>query len=183
VAGLLDCVPSLDIFVAEVDAGLTFARRIGGEQTSQCFESYRWLAGQLRGERTAGAEEVPVERYAGNPQALFFAHITRAVDAAVADDLDKLERHTADAMPLIASVMGHYVGAVAHVLRGLALARRARETDGDERSALLSELDTVTRWLAARAADAPANFLHLLRLVEAERGLGGRRLQGGDPRL
>ena len=27
----------------------------------------------------------------------------------------------------------------------------------------------MTRWLAARAADAPGNFLHLLRLVEAER--------------
>ena len=34
---------------------------------------------------------------------------------------------------------------------------------------LLSELDEVTRWLAARAADAPENFLHLLRLLEAER--------------
>ncbi|MCU1665039.1 MAG: serine/threonine protein kinase, partial [Pseudonocardia sp.] len=29
--------------------------------------------------------------------------------------------------------------------------------------------DEVTRWLAARAADAPDNFLHLLRLLEAER--------------
>jgi hypothetical protein len=27
----------------------------------------------------------------------------------------------------------------------------------------------VTGWLAARAADAPDNFLHLLRLLEAER--------------
>ena len=27
----------------------------------------------------------------------------------------------------------------------------------------------MTRWLADRAADAPGNFLHLLRLVEAER--------------
>ena len=27
----------------------------------------------------------------------------------------------------------------------------------------------MTRWLAARAADAPENFLHLLRLLEAER--------------
>ena len=169
VAGLLDCVPSLDIFVTEVDAGLAFGRRIGGEQTTQCFESYRWLAGQLRGERPAGADEVPIEKYAGNPQTLFFAHITRAVHAAVTDDVDRLERHTAEAMPLLATVLGHYVGAIAHVLRALAVARRARETDGDERSALLSELDQATRWLAARAADAPANFLHLLRLVEAER--------------
>jgi signal transduction histidine kinase len=72
-------------------------------------------------------------------------------------------------MPLLATVIGHYVGAVAHVLHALAVAGQARETDGEERDALLSELDEVTRWLAARAADAPTNFLHLLRLVEAER--------------
>ena len=46
---------------------------------------------------------------------------------------------------------------------------RPRAGDGDERGRLLSELDEVTRWLAARAADAPENFLHLLRLLEAER--------------
>jgi signal transduction histidine kinase len=33
----------------------------------------------------------------------------------------------------------------------------------------LSELDEATGWLAARAADAPDNFLHLSRLLEAER--------------
>jgi hypothetical protein len=34
---------------------------------------------------------------------------------------------------------------------------------------LLAEMDQLTGWLAARAGDAPANFLHLLRLLEAER--------------
>ena len=34
---------------------------------------------------------------------------------------------------------------------------------------MLSELDDVIRWLRARAADAPENFGHLLRLLEAER--------------
>jgi hypothetical protein len=58
---------------------------------------------------------------------------------------------------------------VACVLRGLALAGQARGADDDERRDLLAELDEVTRWLAGRAADAPGNFLHLLRLLEAER--------------
>ncbi|HXO53678.1 MAG TPA: GAF domain-containing protein, partial [Mycobacterium sp.] len=170
VAGLLDCAPSLDTFVAEVDAGLAFARRIGAESTIECFESYRWLAGVLSGEnRAAATATVAVERYAGNPQTLFFAHITRAVGAAISADPVGLARHTAAAMPLLATVIGHYVGAVAHVLHALAVAGQARETDGEERDTLLSELDEVTRWLAARAADSPTNFLHLLRLVEAER--------------
>ena len=54
-------------------------------------------------------------------------------------------------------------------MHGLALAGQARITDGDERGGLLSELDEVMRWLAERAADAPDNFSHLLRLAEAER--------------
>jgi hypothetical protein len=46
---------------------------------------------------------------------------------------------------------------------------RDADADADADGGLLAELDELTRWLAARAADAPGNFLHLLRLVEAER--------------
>jgi hypothetical protein len=102
--------------------------------------------------------------------ALFFAHLTRAIAAAIFGDPDDLARHTAAAMPLLSAALGLYPTAWAYLLRGLALAGQARATDGDGRGALLSELDEVTRWLAARAADAPDNFLHLLRLLEAERG-------------
>ena len=79
-------------------------------------------------------------------------------------------------MPLLPAAVGLYPTAVARLLRGLALAEQARAADGDERDGLLSELDEVTRWLAARAADAPENFLHLLRLARGRAGLGGRRL-------
>jgi signal transduction histidine kinase len=72
-------------------------------------------------------------------------------------------------MPLLPAALGFYPTAVAHLLRGLSLAGQARATDGAEREGLLSEMDDVIRWLAARAADAPDNFLHLLRLLEAER--------------
>jgi predicted ATPase/signal transduction histidine kinase len=168
VAGLLDCAPSLDSFVAEVEAGLTFARRTGSEQTSQWLDTYRWLAGVMSGERAAG-DAVPIDTYAGNPLGLLFAHVTRAIAAAIFGDPAGLARHTAAAMPLLPAVSGHYVTAVVHLLRGLALARQAGVADGDERGRLLSELDDATGWLAARAADAPTNFLHLLRLLEAER--------------
>ena len=72
-------------------------------------------------------------------------------------------------MPLVPLFPGLYVTGIARLLRGLALAGQARDADADTRGGLLSELDELTRWLAARAADAPGNFLHLLRLVEAER--------------
>jgi signal transduction histidine kinase len=70
---------------------------------------------------------------------------------------------------LLPAALGLYPTVAAHVLRGLALAGQARAADAAERDELLSELDEVTQWLAARATDAPDNLAHLLRLVEAER--------------
>jgi len=170
VAFLLDCAPSLDSCVAEAEAGLTFARRTGNEENGQSLAPYRWLAGALRGESAAAAgATVPIDRYADNPQALAHTHINQAIAAAILDDTAGLARHTEAAMPLLQALAGNYATAVAHLLRGLALAAQARAADGNERGDLLAALDDVTRWVAARAADAPANFLHLLRLVEAER--------------
>jgi signal transduction histidine kinase len=167
---MLDCEPSLDAYVAEVEAGLAFARRTGSEQTIQWLESCQWLAGVLRGEIIATAgEAVSVDRYAGNPVAILHAHLSHAIAAAIFGDPAGLARHTEAAMPLLPANVGNYSTAVARLLRGLALAEQARAADGEERGGLLSELDEATRWLAAHAADAPDNFLHLLRLLEAER--------------
>ena len=105
VEGLLDCAPSLDDFVAEVEAGLAFVRRAGSEGTGQWLDSYRWLADVLRGDGSAAAgEPVPIDRFADNPAALFHALATRAIAAAIFDDPDGVSRHTASAKPLLASL-------------------------------------------------------------------------------
>jgi signal transduction histidine kinase len=170
VTGLLDCAPSLDDWVAEVDAALAFVRRTGSEQTGQLIDGYRWLARVLRGQGPAAADgPVPIDRYVGNPLGLFHAHLTRALAAAVFGDQAGLARHTAAAMPLLPAALGLYPSALARLLRGLALAGQVRADGGDDGDGLLSELDEVTQWLGERAADAPDNFLHLLRLLEAER--------------
>ena len=170
VPGMLDCAPSLDRYLTEAEAAVAFVRRTGNEQSDQVLDTYRWLAGVLRGDSTAAASEaVSADTYAGNPLAQFFAHLSHANAAAIFGDLAGLERHTAAAMPLVPVLPGLYSTAVARLLRGLALAGQARGADADQRGGLLAELDEVTRWLAARAADAPDNFLHLLLLVEAER--------------
>ena len=167
---MLDCEPLLDTYAAEVEAGLAFARRTGSEQTIQWLDSCQWLAGVLRGDIVAAAgDALPIDRYAGNPVALLHAHVSQAIVAAIFGDPAGLARHTAAAMPLIPANVGNYSTAVARLLRGLALAGQARATDGDEGEDLLSELDEVIRWHAAHAADAPDNFRHLLRLLEAER--------------
>ncbi|WP_433506732.1 AAA family ATPase [Pseudonocardia halophobica] len=166
---LLDCAPSLDVLVAELEAGLAFVRRTGNEQTGQWLDSYQWLTGVLRGGSVCTtAEAVPTDSYVDNPMALFHAHLSRALVAAVFGDPDGLAQHTAAAMPLLSTLPGLYPTAVARLLRGLALAEQARAGHDDEHSRL-SELDELTQWLAARAADAPDNFRHLQRLLEAER--------------
>ncbi|WP_142096051.1 AAA family ATPase [Pseudonocardia cypriaca] len=166
VPNLLDCAPSVDAFVAEVEVGLAFVRRTGSEEIGPWLGSYAWLARVLRGET---ADPVPVEGFADNPVALLVAHLTRAIAAAVLGEPAWLGEHAAAAMPLLPAALGLYPTAVAHLLRGLGLAAQVRAAGEDERTSLLSELDDVTQWLGARAADAPDNFLHMLRLVEAER--------------
>jgi signal transduction histidine kinase len=167
---LVDCAPSLESFVAEVESGLTFLRRTGDELTGQWLDSHQWLARVLRGETSAAASEAfSIDRYADNPLPLLYAHLSHGIAAAIFGDPVGLTQHSAAAMALLPAAAGSYATAVARVLRGLALGGQARATDGDERVELLTELDEMTRWLAARAADAPDNFLHQLRLVEAER--------------
>ena len=168
VTGLMDCASSLDACVAEVGAGLDFARRTGSEQTGQLIEGYRWLTGVLRGEGPAAAGEV-AERNVGTQVALFHAHLTRAQAAAILGDPAGLARHTREAMPLLPAALGLYTSALARLLRGLALAEQARTGPDGDRAGLVGELDDIAQWLADRAANSPANFRHLLRLLEAER--------------
>jgi hypothetical protein len=169
--GLLESAPSLDAASAEVKAGIAFARRTGGEQTAQWLDGYRWLTDALRGERSGEPDEVsPDDKYADNPLALFYAHVNRAVAAAIFGDPGSLGQHSSRAIALLPAVSGHYVTAWARLVRGLAVAGQAREAENrEERARLLSELDDMTRWLVARAADAPDNFRHMVLLLEAER--------------
>jgi predicted ATPase/signal transduction histidine kinase len=168
--GVLDCLPTLNVYVAEVHDGLAFARRVGIEQMDRWLGACWWLTGALRGENSAASgEAVPIDRYGDDPTARFSAHFARAIAAAIFDDAAILKRRTDAAMQALLLLPGNYVTAVARLLRGLALAAEARAAPADERPGLLAELDDLIRWLAARAADAPDNFGHLLRLLEAER--------------
>jgi GAF domain-containing protein len=165
----LDSAPSLGVCAAETEAALAFARRTGNEEASGWLDCCRWLTGVMRGEGSAAAEAPPLGRYESNPLALFHWHVTAAIMAAILGDPAGLARHTEAAMRLLPAAVGLYTTAVARLMRCLALAGQARAADGDERGRLLAELDDVAQWLAARAANAPDNFLHLVRLVEAER--------------
>ncbi|MCP2322249.1 diguanylate cyclase (GGDEF)-like protein [Hamadaea flava] len=168
---LLDCTPSLDGYATTVESALAFAKRTGNEQVRELLEIYRWLVGLLRGDDGASASDdvASPRRYPNNQSAVVHAHVNRALAASLFGDQTALAEHTTAVMPLLPAIVGTYPTAVAHVLRALALAGRIRATPGDEHIALLAELDEVIDWLAARATDAPFNFMQLLRLAEAER--------------
>jgi signal transduction histidine kinase len=167
---LVDCAPSLETFVAEVDAGLAFLRRTGNEQTVEWLDSYRWLAEVLRGDGRAGARDpFATFQYADNPLPLLYAHLCHAIAAIVFSDQVGLAQHSAAAMPLLPAAVGFFSTSTVRLLHGLALAEQARGADGAERAALLVELDAMASWLTARSTEAPDNFLHLLRLLDAER--------------
>ncbi|MDA0158712.1 AAA family ATPase [Solirubrobacter ginsenosidimutans] len=162
-----DCAPSLASLVAEIESGFAFLRRTGNEQTGRWLDSYQWLAGVLGGE--VAGEAVPLDRYADDPTALIYAHLCRAIAAAIFGDAAGLAQHSAAAIELLPAVHGFYVVAQVRLLRGLAVADEARGADAEARDDLIAELDELARWLGGRAAHAPDNFLHLLRLIEAER--------------
>ena len=53
---------------------------------------------------------------------------------------------------------------------------------GNRRGGLVTELEEEIDWLSERAVDAPENFSHLVRLLEAERAWAVRRLVDRRPR-
>ena len=114
------------------------ARRTANEQVAQSFESYRWLASVLMGETQGADRAVPVDRYTGNPLALFDAHVTRAIADAVLGHPLELNHHSAAAMRLRSAATALCPTAWAHLLHGLALAEQARAARVDERDDVLA---------------------------------------------
>ena len=82
-----------------------------------------------------------IDRYADDSAVPFYGDLSRATAAAIFDDEAALKRHTAAAMEALPFATGSYVTAVAHLLRGLALAADARNAAADERPGLLLELE------------------------------------------
>ena len=118
VVGLLDCAPTMDACLAQVDAGLSFVRRTGSEQPNQWLHCYHWLADVLRREGAAD-QAPPADAYQSNPLTLIHVHLTRAIAAAISGDQAALARYSAAALPLLPVVVGFSNSAMAHPLRGL----------------------------------------------------------------
>jgi diguanylate cyclase (GGDEF)-like protein len=174
---LLDTAPTLEASAMEVDASLAFAARSGNDDVGLRALPRRQLLRALRGETLAAGSFDDADFDEGAHAAAVAApsiassayHLFRALCAALFDDGPGLLRHATAAMPLLARSPGYYITAIGRVLHALALARHAADCVGDEQAAALEGFDIQRQWLAARAADAPHNFGHLLTLLDAER--------------
>ena len=173
----LDCQPTLKLAGPEVDAGLDFAREQGNLDFLQRYQPRKQLQLALAGlTSAAGAlsdEHFDEAAYTAKidptgPTAATY-HMVASIRAALFNDMPALAAHSAKAVPLSARTPGYYLAAIARVLRGLSLSEQLRSAAEADRAALLDELDKTHSWLSARAADAPANFAHLLLWLQAER--------------
>jgi len=176
-AAALDCAPTLESYAAEINAALAFAERTGNDYATATFLSHRQLLRALRGETNAPGsftdgsfdEEAHRAAVSANTLAGGYYHVNRALAAALFDDNDELAVHAAAAMSLVVYIGHMYGAALAHLLQALALAQRAHTAAAEQLPALLAEFDDHRDWLARRAADAPGNFRHLLKWLDAER--------------
>jgi diguanylate cyclase (GGDEF)-like protein len=175
---LLDCAPTLEALLDEVETALALAARSSNDHAAIGELPYRQLVRTLRGETDVPggftdpsfSEAAYTAALPGNPSTEAMYHAPRALAAAIFGNSADLAAHAAAAMRQVPRIPALYSTVLAHLMQTLALAERIRvAAPAGERIAPLAELDVCRSWLAARADDAPGNFLHLLRLVDAER--------------
>ncbi|MDT4995394.1 MAG: hypothetical protein QOH97_5286 [Actinoplanes sp.] len=187
---LLDIGPTLTVLLAEVESGLAFCRRTGHQLMAEFLLPLRQLVRALRGQTDApdslndvpdspsdvdSPTDVPFNETThlagltanGLAQGIF--QISRAIAAAVNGNTPQLIESADAAKRLMPMFPGLYVTAIAYLVRGLAVAQQVSAAAPGERAGPLAELDACRAWLAARAADAPANFAHLSLFLDAER--------------
>nr|BFE72109.1 hypothetical protein GCM10020092_054100 [Actinoplanes digitatis] len=171
---LVDTGPTLDHLDAEANAALTFAARTGNDNAAAIQILYRQFVRALRGETgTPGGfsdDTFDEHRHLEVNKRVALHYFTyRALSAVIFDDVEVLVRHTEQAVRLAPMLQACYPYALTQLLQALALARRLRDAEPEQRPALLAALDDCRDFLAERAVDAPENFRHLERLVAAER--------------
>ncbi|MBI5259939.1 MAG: AAA family ATPase, partial [Burkholderiales bacterium] len=184
----LDCAPTLEATASMADNAIAFGQRVGNTQAVATLLPYRQLARALRGETEAPGrlqdsgfdEAAHLAGPARGPIPAACYHVHAALACAIFDTgLPALAHHTGCAMATGAR-HANYRAALAHALRGLALARQLPADDAPQRAARLAELDACQHWLAQRAADAPMNFAHLATWIAAERAWGLGEVAAAD---
>lgn len=176
-ATLMDTSGGIGEVEEEVQTALAFARKTGNRHSEQAFLSYRQLIRGLQGKTAQPGgfdddefnEREHFDGIQGNPMALCFFHVYRALGACLFDDSKALIFHARAANRLVPHITAFYPSALCNLLYSLALTLQLKELQGPARGEVLAMLAENQDWLRLRAAEAPMNFGHLYDFVEAER--------------
>ncbi|MGC3979936.1 MAG: AAA family ATPase [Steroidobacteraceae bacterium] len=180
---MLDCAPNIDACAAEIESGLAQCAKSGNDLATLPYLAHRQLLRALRDETVAPGsfddaafdERIYLEELGQDRFATVLFHLARGLAAAVFGDAGALVHHAAAAIPLLPRLQGMYRITLGYLLQALALAERvkniksANHAGAELRASLLAELDVCRDWMAARAVDCSANFLHLQQWLDAER--------------
>ncbi|WP_161798987.1 AAA family ATPase [Caenimonas sp. SL110] len=174
---LLDTAPTIDIHDAEIERGLALCRRTGNIHAAAlhtCEQRFlRALRGQTHAPESFDDEHFTEEAFMASVGHLPFVDFDffRALQAVLWGDGVALERYARLLMSRArGAAAGFFRVSHVHVFVALADAWQLQKAGGDpgDRARLVAQLQASCQWLAGRAADQPCNFLHLLRLVQAE---------------
>lgn len=167
-AALLETAPCLAELAEENRLALAFARRTGNRHAEPAYAAFQQLIADLSGSPlTARAADRELELAQTNPMAACDSHVLRALAACLLGDGETLERQARMASALEPFITGFYPVVWIRVLEAFALLARRSRGDADPGGA--ERWEALQAWLAARAADSPHNFDHLVDLLAAER--------------
>lgn len=174
---LLDIAPNIDIHDAEIEAGLALCHRTGNIHAAAMHTCEQRFVQAMRG-RTNAPDSFDDEQFSEQAFMASVGHLPyvqfdffRGLQALIWGDPTALALHAPGLMSRFKGVAAGYFR-VSHVYLFVALANawqiQKHGHSAENAPSLLAELESCRQWLAARAADQPYNFLHLLLLVDAE---------------
>jgi signal transduction histidine kinase len=174
---LVEIAPTADATLDELEAGIALCRRTGNLHAATLHASLRQTLRALRGltEPFGSFEDAQFREddfLASMGQLPFVENAyseCRAMHALIMGEADVLARSADRGMLQLKGLAGYYMTVYAHFFVAIARAWELQQgISGNDRAAKLAQLDACREWMAARAADQPYNFLHLLRYIEAE---------------
>ena len=168
VFNLIDTAQSLDVLESENEAALALAIRLSNHLSRGTFLVVRQFIEAMRGESDSQARAGLNEAVAGNSNGLGQLHFLGALQDAILGDHHGLSENCVALRPLLRYLAGTYPGTIADLLLGLDAARRYESVPG-HRDEALQQLEDCRARLSRAASRAPANYRHLVALLDAER--------------
>ncbi|MBC7603438.1 MAG: GAF domain-containing protein [Ramlibacter sp.] len=177
ISSLLEISPTIGASVAELQAGIAMCLRAGNVHAAAqhtCeLQMLRALSGQTTQWQSFDDEQFNEQAFLARMGRLPYMQHSyaecRAMHGLIMGEADILLPNAVLGMAHAGDTAGYYMSVYAHLFQALARAWQLQRGGApEERASLVDELQACRKWLAERAADQPANFAHLLLLVEAE---------------